>query len=299
MTSRIVVGTDGSEHARHALRWALLEARLRAARLTVVHAWSPPLPMSSFGPMLTPIDLSEFEQVAKGVLEADIADALETTGVPESTIDPLLVRGYAPTALLQQATDADLLVVGSRGRGGFRGLLTGSVSHHCANHAPGPVAVVRFEAPLPDDGDVIVGVDGSRGSMAALRFGLQEAAVRHARLVVAHAWWVEHPGSADSTLPFFTVDRSEYRARSLELMREMVEEASAESKDQPLDVELLPLEDAAANALIALTVKAGLLVVGSRGHGGFAGLLVGSVSHQCVQHAHTAVVVVPDADGRG
>ena len=297
MSGRIVVGTDGSEHARHALRWAALEAKLRNARLVVVHAWSPPLPMSSFGPMIAPIDVSEYEQVAKGVLEADIADALETTGAPESTIDPVLVRGYAPTALLKQAADAELLVVGSRGRGGFKGLLLGSVSQHCANHAQQPIAVVRFDARLPDGDDVVVGVDGSPGSKAALRFALEEASTRHARLVVAHAWWVEYPTSPDGAMPFHTIDPTEYRTRSRALMQAMVEQATADAGGVAVDVEMVPVEDAAPHALISLTDRAGLLVVGSRGRGGFAGLLLGSVSQQCVQHAHNAVVVVPGTRG--
>jgi len=295
VSQRIVVGTDGSEHARHALRWAVKEAQLRDARLAVVSAWSPPGTMSSLGPLTAPIDLSEWEQSAKEALEADVADAVAATGFAEPDLDAEVVRGDPSQVLLDRAADADLLVVGSRGRGGFRGLLLGSVSQHCATHSHVPVAVVRFQSPLPDNRDVVVGVDGSDGSAAALRFAILEAASRQARLVVANGWWVDSPRSTKGALPFITLDRREFSNRSRELMERMLDDASRAVGREVSDVEIKPLEESPTQALVQLTDKAGMLVVGTRGRGGLAGLLLGSISQQCLQHAHATVVVVPPA----
>jgi len=184
-------------------------------------------------------------------------------------------------------------VVGSRGRGGFRGLMLGSVSQHCATHSRVPVAVVRFESPLPDNRDVVVGVDGSDGSAAALRFAIMEAARRQARLVIANGWWVDSPGSTKDALPFVTLDRREFQRRSHELMEQMLDDAAHTLGRTVDDVRIEAVEHSPTQALVSLTDRAGLLVVGSRGRSGLAGLLLGSVSQQCLQHAYCTVVVVP------
>ena len=290
---QLVVGTDGSEHARHALRWAIKEAQLRNAHLSVVLVWTPPGAMSSLGPITAPVDLSDWEQSAKVALEADIADAVAVTGMGDADLSTEVVRGYPAQVLLDRAAGADLLVVGSRGRGGFRGLLLGSVSNQCATHADVPVAVVRFESPLPDDRDVIVGVDGSEGSAAALRFAIAEAARRQAHLVVANGWWVDSPGSTKDALPFVTIDRREFKHRSHDLMEQMLDEAARTLGHPVGDVEVKAVENSPTQTLVRLTDRAGLLVVGSRGRSGLTGLLLGSVSQQCLQHAYCAVVVVP------
>jgi len=145
-TGRIVVGIDGSPESMLALRWALAEAKLRGVALRVVHTWA--YPYIAAGPALDP------------VLDADIIDNAERVaeGVARSQLDELgdarvgvdiersIVEGAPAPALLEAAEGADLLVVGSRGRGGFTGLLLGSVSQQCAHHAPCPVVIVRASA---------------------------------------------------------------------------------------------------------------------------------------------------------
>ena len=145
---RIVVGVDGSAGAVAALRWALAEARLHGASLDVVHAWQPPTYYSSTGLGIVPVDLSEVAAGAKEVLEAAIDDALDGALADDLTIRPLVVEGPPANVLLGLAAGADLLVVGSRGLGGFSALMLGSVSHRCTHHAPCPVAVV----PPPSEG---------------------------------------------------------------------------------------------------------------------------------------------------
>lgn len=138
--STIVVGVDGSSGAREALRLALEEARLRGATLRVVTAWHIP-PMAYSGGFVVPFDRREFEENAEAVGEK-VLDAFpeETAGVK---VQRVAREGQAAHVLLEEAKDADLLVVGSRGHGGFAGLLLGSVSQQCAHHASCPVVIVN------------------------------------------------------------------------------------------------------------------------------------------------------------
>lgn len=146
---KIVVGVDGSEGAAKALHWALGEARLRGASLRVVHAWSVPLVLSipsadAFG---IPEPAESMQQV-RAALHKEADNVLEAVlrgidaGEVEVEVEGQVVEGKAVRVLIEAANDADLLVVGSRGLGGFTGLLLGSVSQQCAHHAPCPVVIV-------------------------------------------------------------------------------------------------------------------------------------------------------------
>jgi nucleotide-binding universal stress UspA family protein len=138
----IVVGVDGSAHAERALAWAIDEARRRAARLRVVTAWHVPLGAYGTGglvpPLATAVDDS-FREVAEEVAAA----AAETARAAGLQAEVRVKHGQAADVLLDAAADADLLVLGSRGHGGFAGLLLGSVSAQCAHHARCPLVIVR------------------------------------------------------------------------------------------------------------------------------------------------------------
>ncbi|MFZ6003446.1 MAG: universal stress protein [Actinomycetota bacterium] len=289
----IVVGVDGSEQSHHALAWAREEARLRGTGVRAAHVWAPPVPVSEFAAMAAPIDIEVYEKLAHGVVDDAVADIGGTAG-GEVPVAPRVVRGYPSTALCEQAEGADLLVVGSRGHGGFAGLLLGSVSHQCVHHATSPVAVVPLSAPMPDSSDVVVGVDGSDSSQIALRWAAREAVLRAARLSVVHAWSTPYAvapgGFGIGTLPV-----PEVLDESRAMLHALVDRTLTEVGDRPKDIELLAVDDRPARALLERSAEAGLLVVGSRGHGGFAELMLGSVSHQCLHHARCAVVVVPHA----
>jgi nucleotide-binding universal stress UspA family protein len=139
---RIVVGVDGSENSRVALDWALAEAQLRHASVDVVNAWQPVF-IVGFGGMPGGAAVQEdaaHEEEAHRVLDEMTAGTHPTD--PAVTIDKVAVRGLSASALLEAAKGADLLVVGSRGRGGFAGLLLGSVSQQVAQHAECPVVIV-------------------------------------------------------------------------------------------------------------------------------------------------------------
>ena len=137
----IVVGIDGSETSKAALRWAVEEARLRHACVRAVHAWWV-VPMLKPGGQLAP-DAADWG--AEDATEPVRAFVTETVGEQTDVeITPIAVQGeQASAALVDAAKDADLLVVGSRGAGGFSGLLLGSISQQCAHHAPCPIVIVR------------------------------------------------------------------------------------------------------------------------------------------------------------
>jgi len=140
--SRIVVGIDGSEESKQAMHWAVAEAKLRGAPLRVVHTWT--FPYMAAGPGLDPVlDADVIEDVrraAEKLVESELAElGSALSGVD---VERTVVEGAAAPALIKAAEGADLLVVGSRGRGGFAGLLLGSVSQQCAHHAPCPLVIV-------------------------------------------------------------------------------------------------------------------------------------------------------------
>lgn len=136
-SGRIVVGVDGSDSSKAALAWAVRQAALTGAEVDAVGAWQPPASYGYDG--WVAVDIPDFEQLTRQMLDEAIAAA----AAPGVAIRPLVVRDNAARALLDTAKDADLLVVGSRGRGGFTGALLGSVGQHCVQHAECPVVVVR------------------------------------------------------------------------------------------------------------------------------------------------------------
>jgi nucleotide-binding universal stress UspA family protein len=136
----IVVGVDGSEHSDHALDWAINEAKRRGARLRIVAAWHIPITVYS-GPGYIPTAGSKetFEEIAKEAADAAVRRVQDAGVIADSVVR----EGQAAEVLLEEAASRDMLVVGSRGHGGFAGLLLGSVSAQCAHHARCPLVIVR------------------------------------------------------------------------------------------------------------------------------------------------------------
>lgn len=286
--SRIVVGVDGSPASLRALHWAAAEAARRESGLDVVHAWLTPYPL---GPADVFTDPTPFETRGWEIINRAIASLAPHEHAPFD-VRPVLVEDHAGKALLRAAESAELLVVGSRGRGGFSGLLLGSVSHHCVHHASCPVAVIPHAWTSSDHhGRVVVGVDGSDESCGALHWAIAAAALRHADLDIVHAYdymaVVMPLGMAPG------IDRETLEKESRKLLEQTVEPALRAAAQRPVDVTLIPKAASAARALLDTALGADLLVVGSRGQGGLRGLVLGSVSQQCVQHATCPIVVVP------
>lgn len=140
--ARIVVGVDGSEGSIAALRWALEEAQLRGAEVEAVHAWEVPVPALMLDGVVPPPPDVDYVGEAREAVERSIKEAAGG-GDPSVKVKVSVPNGPPASSLVQASDGADLLVVGSRGRGGFAGLLLGSVSQQCAHHATCPVVIVR------------------------------------------------------------------------------------------------------------------------------------------------------------
>jgi nucleotide-binding universal stress UspA family protein len=285
---RIVVGVDGSEHGRRALRWAQREAELHAHELTALLAWGlfDQLHVGgagSFDPDYGPAD-------AAAALTATITNTLGPDAA--AAIRPVVVCDLPARALLDAARGADLLVVGPRGRGGLRELMLGSVSQACLHHASCPVVIVRpsEEPAAPEaaatDERIVAGVDGSENSARALRWAVDDARVRGASVAAVHAWHAPYSMSFAAA----ALDLSAFEDAARRLLDQMVDAAEAESPG--VSVERVLVAGSATDALLGAAAGAALVVVGGRGVGGFRGLLLGSVSQQLAHHAPCPVVVV-------
>lgn len=285
--NRIVVGMDGSAHADWALRWAVREADIRAAAIELVHGYV-------LHPHALMIGRSD-RDVANDLMDAIIERnrSLLNSVEWDATLVPLL--GGAATALIDVGEDADLIVVGSRGVGGFGGLFLGATSYRTAAHASTPVAVIRDG----DDGDtrdgtsaLIVGVDDSRGSRRALRWALDEAERRNVGLSVVHGYHEpSHPALATVGTPEHL---EQLHTRAYDQAIAVVDDV-IDAVDVPTKVEVKRIITAGSPAGVLLD-NAGadhLLVVGTRGRGALGRAVFGSVSHQCLHHAVGPMVVVP------
>lgn len=285
-TPLVVVGVDGSHAAAEALDLAAREARRRGARLEVVFAWGRQDP--PFASWEIRLDPDEVQLWAQARVEEMAAQSPAGQDLP---VVPVAVNDLPAPALLDAAARADLLVVGSRGEGGFLGLRLGSVCHKVLAHAPCPVMVVHEGSATSDDaGRIVVGVDGSEGSRVALLWAADEADRRGAPLLVVHGW--SPPAVAGGTFPapYPPVDVWERGARLL--VDEEVERARAAFPT--LDVEGRLVCAGGAGALLEAAADAALVVVGTRGRGWVAELLLGSVGQQVTRHAECPAVVVPD-----
>lgn len=284
----VVVGVDGSGSGLAAVEAAAREAALRGATLRVVHACVWPAMHVPMGPS----PLGPPEGGLRNMVDRLMAEAVEraATAAPEVAVDQVVVTGEPLTALEVQSRGAELVVVGSRGMGGFVGLLVGSTAVHLAAHGRCPVLVVREEPRA--DGPVVLGVDGSAAGQKAVEFAFAEAALRKAPLVALHSWtnWnAPMPAPQDASEPF----ANQPGALAGEEER-LLSEALAGFQERYPDVAVdhRTAHGGAREALIEASRSAQLVVVGARGRGGFTGLLLGSVSQALLHHAHSPVAVV-------
>lgn len=291
---KIVVGVDESEGAAGALRWAMDEARLHGWTVTAVLTWSllAQHPERTGDGGNTPFDPGYDHRLAGETLASIVEHTLGAELA--RTIAQVVVNDLPADGLLDASTDARLLVLGARGLGGFRGLLLGSVTRKCLHHATGPVAVVRPDGPAPRASTgrtprVVVGVDGSDPSRAALDWALDEARRRSATLDVVHAWTPPYLYGYPYTAP---LDPTPYESAAREVVDAMLAEADTGGLNHPPHVLMGP-GGGAAGLIIDAAAGADLVVIGSRGHGPVRAALTGSVSDQVAQHAPAPVIVTP------
>ncbi|MEG3637219.1 universal stress protein [Micromonospora palythoicola] len=281
----VVVGVDGSEIALHAVRAAAREAAYRHRPLRVVHAFIWPL----MGVPLGPAPGAPADGGLRNQAERHLADAVAEAGkvAPEVPVTAEVVDGSASSMLLAEARDAALVVLGNRGLGGFAGLLLGSVAVQVSAHADGPVLVVRGESRA--DGPVVVGVDGSELSQEAVRFAFEEAAWRGTELVAVHAWLYPTPVGPGDILPL-VYDLDAFRDEEERVLAEAVAGWSERYPEVPVRRRLV--RGSPGRALVEESRTAQVVVVGARGRGALGGLLLGSVSHAVLHHAHCPLAIV-------
>jgi nucleotide-binding universal stress UspA family protein len=280
----IVVGTDGSEQSRTAVRWAAAEARLRAAPLKILTAYSWNGPPEVFGSMgdLPDVIAQQFEQLAADAVAE--ARAVE----PGFEVSGAAVVGDPASVLLDAGRTAAMLVVGNRGRGGFASLLLGSVSQQVATHAAGPVVVVRGLAHTAS-GPVVVGVDGSASAQRALALGFEEAQRRGSGLFAVRSYPVPMPPYGMDLPPLPYDQDAAWRDATRDLDATLT---PWRDKYPTVPVQTLTEPGSPAKNLVDVSRDAALLIVGSRGHGALVGSLLGSVGQQLLHHAGCPVMIV-------
>ncbi len=284
----VTVGTDGSDHAKLAVRWAAHHAHLRGAPLLIATAVSAPVAYGMGGNLPQEFFTALEDDGARIIREAEeIAREVSAS----LTIDTVVKLEATGPALLSLSEQAQTMVVGTRGLSGLASAFMGSISSLVARHAACPVIVVRSEqegTPAPVSGPVVVGVDGSENSAPAVAAAVREASLRGATLVAVHAW---------SDVPLSTMD-------PIAQVRGLFDEAAVAdavlserlagySDDYPdLNIEHVVVLDRPDTAILDHADGAQLVVVGSRGRGGFAGLMLGSTSIKVLRSSRCPVMVV-------
>ena len=282
--SPIVVGVDDSHASHCALDWAVDEAASRQSPLEVVYAWRSMYRTWPDGPSLADLAVAS-RDYGQGRLALLVSRA--RAAIPQASITGKLFEGRPSAVLLEAAAaaQAQMLVIGARGVGGFDGLLLGSVALHVVTNAPCPVVVVRV-APR-HDGPIVVGIDGSPESEAVLSAAFDAASVRNAELDVVRVLYVhaeaEGVPNPDAALASATSEASES-------MEQLLADAMRRYPDVKVRSEL-PV-GYPAEILINASSTASMLVMGSRGGGGFADMGLGSVAHAVVHHASCPVMLL-------
>ena len=295
----VLVGVDGSEAADHALAWAADEAARRGWSLHLVTAYTVPVTAGIAGEITTPLtDDDAVRTVAEETCAAAAASVSARPGAPP--VRTSVVYGDAAGVLVEASADARLAVVGKRGRGGFASRLLGGVSTALPAHASCPTVVVP--SPGDDHRDdategpararVVVGVDGS-GRAA-------HAADVAAGFALERGWPVELLCSVPLVVPTLawvpTALDPEPVVREVRAELDRAAE-SLQGAHPGLEVSTQLVHDSPARGLAEASRTAGLVALGARGHGGFAGMLLGSVSQAVLRHAQCPVLVVPSEDG--
>ncbi|MGW0804780.1 universal stress protein [Nonomuraea sp. NPDC002799] len=275
----IIAGVDGSRTGLETAAWAATEAALRHTALTVAHV--VPKWVCEQQPGGHYAEVGRWMREGADTVLAAAHDRARREQ-PDLPIETLLLPGDPRSALLQAAEGAELLVVGSRGVGGVRGLLVGSVAHGVAAHGTIDVVLVRYPPQMPR-GEVVAGVDGSPGSMLALDFAFAEAELRGARVRAVQAWAWPRAGG------FEPADR----ASEQDALRTLKESLAPHHDRHPaVDVIAEVVHGHPIEVLKDAAAHADLLVVGSRGHGQLTGMLIGSISQGLLHHAPGPLAVI-------
>ncbi|MEV0970854.1 universal stress protein [Microtetraspora glauca] len=284
-TRTVLVGYDGSPAGELALRWAVEEARLRGLPLTVCHAWHWPYP---FRPPEEDT-LNTLRSIGEAVAEEGVRKA-------RSLAEGLDVRrhlkqGWAPSVLLEASRDASVIVLGARGHGGFDDVTVGSTAVQVPSRADRPVIVIRSGLPpaLRHGMRIVVGIDGSSASEAALGFAFEEAELRDAWVEAVCSWWDPAALPGPDRVPFIEPESLRHEA-SARFERAV---APWRSEHPNIPVKTKFVIETPRHALVQAAEDAALLVVGNRGIGSTPKMLLGPVTQAALHEAPCPVAVVP------
>ncbi len=279
----IIIAVDGSAESDAAIAWARREASLRSEHITLMHVVQPVALSWPVSPERTTVAEWQ-EENARHVIEharAGLSAALDEQLPPDCRTE---VRHAHPVdGLVDASKDARMIVVGSHGRGAPGRLLLGSVSRGVVEHAHCPVAVIHAE-PVDVKAPVLLGVDGSPASEAATAWAFDEASRRGVELIALHAW------SDVGVFPILGMDWRTYQGQGEELLAERL--AGWQERYPDVHVSRRLVCDTPAHWLLAESHNAQLVVLGSHGRGGFAGMRLGAVSTAVAQSATVPVIVV-------
>ncbi len=286
-SSTVVVGVDGSAASDAAIRWSVREAVMRALPLTLIHVVRPNLVSTAMGATVSSVTLWQEEQ-ARQIIDRARLIAEEAGGTRLPDVQTELPYARVVPALVDGSTDAHMIVVGSRGAGAFRRHILGSVSSGVLDHAQCPVGIIHdaesAQQEIRDDAPVLVGIDGSPAAEAATAWAFDEASRRGVALVALHAW------SDVGVFPMLGMDWRTYRDQGEEVLAERL--AGWQQRYPDVRVQRRLVCDVPARWLVEAAKNAQLVVLGSHGRGGYAGMHLGSVSAAVTQSARVPVVVV-------
>lgn len=288
--NRIVVGTDGSRASYGAVAYAARTAASRDAGLLVVSTYDRPALLAT-GSRLTPRQsaLESINVESDAIVERAVGIGRDTA--PGIEVDGLSVEGHAAETMVEYSKEARIVVLGSRGLGGFEGMLLGSVSAAVARYSSCPVIVTREEtADLDAAGPVVVGIDGSETSVNATDWAFSEAAHRKAMLVAAHTWVRPVPPLSADGIDVSEGGWQQFEDEQLAMLSRLLD--GPRSTFPQVEVKREVSQGRAVDTLIDLARDAQLLVVGTRGLGGFRGMLLGSTSRALLHAAPCPVMVV-------
>jgi nucleotide-binding universal stress UspA family protein len=282
----ILVGVDRSASSMAAVNWAARDAAMRNVPLTLMHVITPVVPAVAPWPEI-PIPQDYFERQddkARRILEdarRAVADSTADHGPP--FVHSVVVHGPTVSTLVNESKIADMMVVGRQGEGAP----FGSVSTGLVNYAHCPVAVVPDEAPPPAQAPVLVGIDGSPASKLATEIAFDEAFCRGVDLVALHAW---------SDVSMSDVPGLDFATMEVQAQQALAEWLVGWQERYPdVMVRRVVVCDEPARQLVEHSESAQLVVVGSSGRGGFAGMLLGSVSTAVTHAARTVVIVARES----
>lgn len=291
MTMKIIVGADGSEPSFQALRWAVHEARRHHAEVQVVSCYLVPGYAGFDGTAIYPssVDVDTLQETAAEVV--DRAAELAATIDPTLVVDRATPMSSPVVGITDVAMLGDEIVVGATGHSGLVAGLLGSVAAGVTHRAHVPVVVVPSKSSM-EFGDsmkkIVVGVDGSPESLLALDWAYNAALLSGAELTVVHAWLYPYPVSDSSPREV----RRPMETDAENELQSSLDSLGSRLTDGSVVVHRELREDSAVDALLKEGDGADLLVVGSRGRGGFRARLLGSVSRTLVQHASCPVAVI-------